>query len=64
MTNITLSVSPQTYKRMKSHPELKWSEIARQAIEAKLKSMEEVPWREYGLRRLAEGEDAHELFKF
>jgi len=64
MTNITLSVPEKTYKRMKRHPELKWSEIARQSIEAKLKEIEEAPWRAYDIKRLAEGEDAHELFKF
>ena len=31
---------------------------------AKFKELEEAPWREYDLRRMAEGEDAHELFKF
>jgi hypothetical protein len=64
MTNITLSLPEKTYKKMKSYPMLKWSEIVRQSIEAKLKEIEEAPWRAYDMKRMAEGEDAHELFKF
>ena len=64
MTNITLSVPETIYIRMKSHPELKWSEIVRQSIVSKLKEMDEAPWRAYDIKRLADGEDAHELFKF
>ena len=32
MPNITLSVPPDLYRRMKKHPEIKWSEVARKAI--------------------------------
>ena len=32
MVNVTLSVPEKLHKVMKSHPEIKWSEIARQAI--------------------------------
>ena len=32
MVNVTLSVPEELHKVMKSHPEIKWSEIARQAI--------------------------------
>lgn len=32
MPNITLSVPPDIYKKMKEHPEIKWSEVARRAI--------------------------------
>lgn len=32
MTNITLSVPPELAKKMKKHPEVRWSEVARQAI--------------------------------
>ncbi len=28
------------------------------------KKIEDAPWRDYGMRRMAEGEDARELFKF
>ncbi len=32
MVNVTLSVPEELHKVMKNHPEIKWSEIARQAI--------------------------------
>jgi len=32
MPNITLSVPPEVYRKMKEHPEIKWSEVARRAI--------------------------------
>ncbi|WP_010478591.1 hypothetical protein [Thermococcus zilligii] len=32
MPNITLSVPPELYKKMKEHPEIRWSEVARRAI--------------------------------
>ena len=32
MPNITLSVPPEIYRKMKEHPEIKWSEVARKAI--------------------------------
>jgi uncharacterized protein YhaN len=38
MTNVTFSVDDELNKRMKSHPEIKWSEVCRQAI---LKYLEE-----------------------
>ncbi|ASJ12826.1 hypothetical protein [Thermococcus thioreducens] len=32
MPNITLSIPPDIYRRMRKHPEIKWSEVARKAI--------------------------------
>ena len=32
MTNITFSVDDEIHKKMKSHPEIKWTEILRQSI--------------------------------
>ena len=32
MAHITLSIPDEVYKEMKLHPEIKWSEIARQSI--------------------------------
>lgn len=32
MAHITLSIPEQVYKEMKKHPEIKWSEVARQSI--------------------------------
>lgn len=40
MGNITLSVPEVLHRRLQKHPELKWSEIARQAFEKKLKELE------------------------
>jgi predicted CopG family antitoxin len=40
MANITLSVPKEMFEKMKRHGELKWSEIARQAFEKKLKEIE------------------------
>ena len=36
MPNVTLSVTKETYEKMKKHSEFKWSEVARKAIEEKL----------------------------
>ncbi len=40
MPNITLSVPPDLYRRMKRHPEIKWSEVARKAIAEYLAKIE------------------------
>ncbi len=67
MVNMTLAIPEQLHKTMKKHSEIKWTEVARQAIERKAKMLEteKDPWRFYAYRRWAEkGEDAHELFEF
>ena len=65
MTNITLSISDELYRKMKEYKELKWSEIVREAISERLKQMEEAECRIYAMKRLLkEGEDANELFEF
>jgi len=40
MANITLSVPELLHARMQQHPEFKWSEIARKAIEQKIDEAE------------------------
>jgi len=40
MGNITLSVPEELHRKMRKHTELKWSDIARQAFERKLKEIE------------------------
>lgn len=40
MTNITLAVRDELREAMKKHPEIRWSEIARQAIEEKIRELE------------------------
>ena len=42
MTNITFSVDEDLHKKMKEHPEIKWTEILRQAIVNYLKKLEEI----------------------
>lgn len=67
MVNMTMAIPKELHKIMKTHPEIKWTEVARQAIErkAKLLEMEEKdPLRLYAYKRLAEeGEDAEKIFK-
>ena len=41
MPNITLSIPPRIYKKMKRHKEVKWSEVARKAIIEYLEKLEE-----------------------
>jgi len=42
MTNITFSVDDDLHKKMKQHPEIKWTEILRQSIVNYLKKVEEM----------------------
>jgi hypothetical protein len=42
MTNITFSVDDDIHKKMKEHPEIKWTEILRQSIIKYLKKVEEI----------------------
>jgi len=45
LANVTLAVSEELRRIMKSHPEIKWSEVARQAMweyAKKLEMMDEV----------------------
>jgi len=42
MTNITFSVDNDLHKKMKEHPEIKWTEILRQSIINYLKKVEEI----------------------
>jgi hypothetical protein len=64
---MTLAIPEQVHKVMKKHPEIKWTEVARQAIEqkARLIQAEKDPLRLYAYKRWAEeGPDAEELFEF
>jgi|TARA_Y100000310_G_scaffold338992_1_gene430251 predicted CopG family antitoxin len=40
MANMTLSIPDNLYEKMKTHKELKWSEIARQTFERKINEVE------------------------
>lgn len=67
MGNVTFAVPEPVHKVMKKHREIRWTEIARQAIIRKAKEVEisKDPLRYHALKRLAEeGEDAESLFEF
>jgi len=36
MANLTLSIPDDLYEEMRKHPEIRWSEVARQALKRKL----------------------------
>lgn len=40
MANITLSLPEELYQKIKDHPEIRWSEIARKAIQQYLDELE------------------------
>ena len=42
MANITMSVTKELHSKMQKHPEFKWSEVARQAIEERINDLEEM----------------------
>ncbi|MBU0532482.1 hypothetical protein KKB44_03240 [Candidatus Micrarchaeota archaeon] len=39
MVNMTLSIPEELYKEMIAHSELKWSDVARQAFEKKIREL-------------------------
>ncbi len=40
MANITLSLPEELYHKLKNHPEIRWSEVARKAIQQYLDELE------------------------
>jgi len=42
MTNVTLSISDPTYKKMKKYSEIKWSEFIRKEIEEHIEKLEKI----------------------
>jgi hypothetical protein len=67
---MTIAIPKEVHAIMKKYPEIKWSQVARGAVEEKARYLEEIkkekdPLRHAGYKKLAdEGEDAHKLFKF
>lgn len=55
MANVTLAVPDVLYRKMKAHPEFKWSEVARQAIEQRIGDAELLD----DLKAAAEAEREH-----
>ena len=59
MTNITLSVEEQVYKKMKSFSEIKWSEFVRKCIQQRINQLtllEQLPEKE-GIMTMLASED-------
>lgn len=42
MTNITLSIDDEVYKKMKKYSEIKWSEFVRKIIEKRVEDLEKI----------------------
>ena len=40
MTNITLSINDEVYKRMRKYSEIKWSEFVRKIIQKRIEQLE------------------------
>lgn len=40
MTNVTLSIPDDLHSRMKQHSDIRWSEVARKAIEQRVEDLE------------------------
>ncbi len=40
MTNITLSIDDEVYKKMRKHSEIKWSEFVRKIIKKRIEEIE------------------------
>ncbi len=63
---MTMAIPEKLHTAMKRHPEIRWAEIARQAIEkkAKLLEAEKDPLKRYAYKKwVEEGTDAEELFE-
>ena len=39
MANLTLSIPDELHEEMRKHPEIRWSEVARQALRKKLEDL-------------------------
>lgn len=59
--NITLSVSDEVYEKMKEFPEMRWSEVARKAIEARIDALQTLE--EMASKSKLTEKDAQELGK-
>lgn len=67
MVNVTMAIPEHIYLAMKKHSEIKWTEVARQAIEKKARELEEEKnaWRKYALKHaLEDWDDADELVNY
>jgi len=42
MTNITLSIDDEVYKRMKKYSEVRWSEFVRKCVQKRIEELESI----------------------
>ncbi len=68
MVNMTMAIPEQLHKVMKKHAEIKWTEVARQAIEKKAREIEKekTMWMKHAHEHAVKRgwSEAHELFEF
>ena len=51
MTNITLSIDDEVYKKMRRYSEIKWSEFVRKIIEKRIEEFEKLDENDWGNAR-------------
>lgn len=65
---MTMAIENKMHKKMKAHPEVKWTEVARKAFEKKLEELEEekMLWMKHAHEHAVKRgwSEAHELFEF
>jgi len=68
MVNMTMAIPQELHDVMKKHSEIKWTEVARKAIEEKAKELEEEKrqWKKHAQEHAVKRgwSEAHELFEF
>jgi len=67
VVNMTLAVPERLHRIMKKHSEIKWTEVARKAIEKKARALEaeKDEWRKYALKHaLEDWDEADELINY
>jgi len=67
MVNMTFAVPDEIHLRMRRHSEIKWAQVARIAIMAKLNALEgeKKEWQKAGLKHALENwDEADELIKY
>ena len=68
MVNMTMAIPKELHDIMKKHAEIKWTEVARQAIKKKAKEVEEekILWMKHAHEHAVKRgwSEAHELFEF
>ena len=68
MVNMTLAIPEELHKIMKKHSEIKWTEVARQAIKRRAAEAEQEnkEWKNHAQKHAVEKgwSEAHELFDF